>query len=207
MPDNKTNSYFVVAAIVAAELHKAMLVARTISLTASNARAFALRAGHGAAGFKALTNFIDELAIKTVNASRNINSKAATMSRIASETARLQDGIARFEKAWEKSADAHYQSSISQPIQRTQAVYADLQLQFRKQVGQLVNELDELARELRAATVLATMSRVEASASGKEFESSLDVIATNVAEAAEKIQHHVKKSQRLFSNIDGTNIR
>ena len=193
--------YFVSAAIVAAELHKAMLVAREISLTASNARALALRAGHGAAGFRAITEFIEELARKTVTASKDINGEAVKMSRTASEIARTRDALNRFHQAFEKAKGSTNLASLKPALEHTKAQFETLEATFHKQINQLIARLEELGRELRTATVLAAMSRVEASASGREFESSLNVIAENVARAAGKIQKHVKNSQQLFSEI------
>ncbi|WP_018417271.1 hypothetical protein [Teredinibacter turnerae] len=204
-PNGKT-SYFVVAAEVAAELHKATMVAKDISLTASNARALALRAGHGAAGFRALTDFIDELANKTVNASGEINQRAMSVSRLASETARLKDAVARMNKAQVRAHEAAYQQTLAPVIRKTDNAYRDVQNDYDRQIFKLIADLNELARELRTATVLAAMSRVEASASGKDFEDSLNVIANNVAQAAEKIQAHVKTSQRLFTNVQHATI-
>ncbi|WP_019606141.1 hypothetical protein [Teredinibacter turnerae] len=204
-PNGKT-SYFVVAAEVAAELHKATMVAKDISLTASNARALALRAGHGAAGFRALTDFIDELANKTVNASGEINQRAMSVSRLASETARLKDAVARMNKAQVRAHEAPFQQTLAPVIRKTDSAYRDVQNDYDRQIFKLIADLNELARELRTATVLAAMSRVEASASGKDFEDSLNVIANNVAQAAEKIQAHVKTSQRLFTNVQHATI-
>lgn len=195
------NNYFVLAAIVATELHKAMLVAREISLTASNARALALRAGHGAAGFRAITDFIDELADKTIKASREINSRAVAMSRVASESARAESALEKFEAAYRKGEDAQYLSSLDKVVARTRQQHQAGREDFNKRVWLLTNELKELGRELRTATVLAAMSRVEASQAGTEYEASLNVIAENVAEAAERIHSHVTKSQNIFSQI------
>lgn len=201
MAEHNQNQFFVSAATVAAELHKAMLVAKEISLTASNARALALRAGHGAAGFRALTEFIDELARKTVTASKEINAEAIQMSRTAAQTARSETALRKFQIAFQKGSDCKYIDSIKPSYKRTREQHQDLDRQFRTQVYQLTDYLNELGRELRTATVLAAMSRVEASASGKEFEDSLNVIAENVARSAEKIQTHVKLSQQMFSQI------
>ncbi|WP_045859351.1 hypothetical protein [Teredinibacter purpureus] len=198
---NSQNLYFVSAATVAAELHKAMIVAREISLTASNARALALRAGHGAAGFRALTEFIDELARKTINTSKEINIEAVKMSRTASETARARSALERFKAAYSKGHGNRYLSSIDDAFLKTKTHHQHLEHHFRDQIYTLTNRLGELGRELRTATVLAAMSRVEASASGKEFENSLNVIAENVAQAAERIQTHVKRSQTLFADL------
>ena len=195
------NNYFVLAAVVATELHNAMLVAREISLTASNARALALRAGHGAAGFRAITDFIDELADKTIKASREINGRAVAMSRVASESVNAATALEKFEAAYKKGKDAKYLNTLDTAVERTRQQHAMGMEDFDQRVKQLTGELSELARELRTATVLAAMSRVEASQAGVEYEASLNVIAENVAEAAERIHSHVMKSQNIFSQI------
>ena len=191
--------FFVTAAVVAAELDKAQRISKQISLTASNARALAQRAGQGAAGFKAVTDFIDELAHKTVSASKMINTQAVAISRVASRSAHAESALRRFEKVYQLAQEAPYLSSIDGAYERTQKHCKNLQHEFQSLVWKLNNDLSELARELRTAKVLSAMSRVEASHSGKEYEQSLNVIADNVAEAAAQIDQHVKHSQSLFN--------
>jgi len=195
------NRHFVAAAVVAAELHKAMIVAKEISLTASNAKALALRAGSGAAGFRALTDFIDELAKKTIYTSREVNTLAVQISKIASQTARVSFALERFEFAAQKAKTARYVESIAPACQRTQQEVQDMKRNFDKRVWQLKSKLDDIARELRTGIVLSTMSRVEATQSGKENEASLYTIAQNVADAAEKIRAHVNISQQCFAHF------
>ena len=198
---HQQRTHFVVAAIVASELHKAMLVARQIALTASNARALALRAGQGAAGFRAITEFIDDLASKTVDASQQINSRAIVISRMASESARVEATLASFNRAYKLAADAPFLSSLDTAYHKVQDEHFALQREFEEQVQGLHSALEELSRELRTAAVLSTMSRVEASQSGKQFEQPLSVIASNVGDAAGRIQNHVRQSQQLFSSL------
>ncbi len=201
MAEVKQKNYFVVAATVAAELHKAMLIAREIYLTSSNARALALRAGQGAAGFQALTDFIDELARKTTVASRDINNQAVAMSRVASETARAESALNHFKVAYIKGKDSYYLKSIDSAFSRTEENYKAMRQSFNQLASNLKNALSDLARELRTATILATMSRVEASQAGKEFENSLNTIAENVSLASQSIERHVKYAQALFGDI------
>lgn len=195
------NTFFVVTATVAAELHYAMRVAQEISLIASNARALAQRAGHRAAGFKALTGFIDELANTTVQASLQINNLAIETSRTAVMTSNNVFASQSLAKSVALAKDATYLNSIlpirDALLERSQQLSDDNQ----KQVWQLTNSLEELSRQLRTATVLSAMSRVEASQAGKEFQQQLEVIANNVASAAEKIQAHVRRSQQLFNQV------
>ena len=195
------NHTFVTAANVAAQLHHANIIANQISLTASNARALALRAGHRAAGFRSLTEFIDELARKTDAAAQRINRQAMAMSRTASETERAKNALIRFEQAYKKGEGHSYLSSVDQAKLATQERYTQLGLRFINQVEDLKTMLVELGKELRTANVLSAMSRVEAATSGKEFETSLNVIAENVAQSAQKIQDHVRQSQQLVNSI------
>ncbi|GAB1258985.1 hypothetical protein NBRC116494_34870 [Aurantivibrio plasticivorans] len=194
-------THFVVAAIVASELHKAMLVARQIALTASNARALALRAGQGAAGFRAITEFIDDLASKTVEASQQINGRAIVISRMASESARVEATLDSFKRAYTLAEDAEFLTSLAPAYSKIEAEHVELKGAFEQQVQGLHSDLEELSRELRTAAVLSTMSRVEASQSGKQFEQPLSVIASNVGDAAGKIQNHVRHSQQLFAGL------
>lgn len=201
MPQARKHQYFVAAAIVAAELHKAMIVAREISLTASNAKALALRAGSGAAGFRALTDFIDELAKKTIQTSRLVNKMAVEISRLASESARTEFTLSRFNLAKKKAGSALYVDTIEPARLRTEGEFGEMQRSFSKMVWQLQTELEDVARELRTGIVLSAMSRVEATQAGKEHEASLYTIAENVAQAAEKIRTHVTQSQQCFSGF------
>lgn len=201
MTNLNSDNHFVTAAIVAAELYKAREIANDISLTASNARALALRAGQGAAGFRAITDFIDQLAETTVKTSDIINLKAVTISQLATVTVRKRRSIESFTKAAKMSKDADYVSSIAEPIEKIKAEYAVVLREFHREVLQLSEHLDNLAREIKTASVLSAMSRVEASQSGKKFEEGLNVVADNVSNAAVQIQQHVMLSQSLCRDL------
>lgn len=193
--------YFVTAATVAAELHKAMYVARRISLISSNARALAQRAGHRAAGFRALTGFIDELANKTVQSSNQINALAIATSRAAIDSVNGHNTLQRFDRAFTLANDADHLHSLDHAYKAIDKKVEAIHNNFRTCVNKLTDALEELARELRSATVLAAMSRIEAIAAGLDYQQSLEVIADDVAHAANQIQDHVKTSQSLFAYI------
>lgn len=198
---DKKHQFFVASAVIAAELHKATIIARDISLTASNAKALALRAGSSAAGFRALTNFIDELAQKTIRSSSHVNKIAIQLSRLASASARTDFTLEKIHLAKKKAANSPHIGSITPVEMRTQSELDTMQKRFDKLVWELESELDIIARELRTAVVLSAMSRVEATQAGKEHEASLYSIAQSVAQAAEKIQAHVNQSHQRISSI------
>ncbi|NGN96969.1 chemotaxis protein [Grimontia sp. S25] len=201
MTDANADSHFVTAAVVAAELYKAREIANDISLTASNARALALRAGQGAAGFRAITDFIDQLADTTVKTSDIINLKAVTISRLATVAVRNERTMECFKKAAKISKGAAFVGTIEKPIENMKAEHAQLLRQFYREVTSLSELLENLAREIKTASVLSAMSRVEASQSGKKFEEGLNVVADNVSTAADRIQTHVMLSQSLCREL------
>ncbi|CZF86514.1 hypothetical protein [Grimontia marina] len=201
MTDLNADSHFVTAAVVAAELYKAREIANDISLTASNARALALRAGQGAAGFRAITDFIDQLADTTVKTSDIINLKAVTISRLATISVRNERTIESFSKAAKISKNAEFVDSIQAPLDEMKSEHVQLNRQFYREVTSLSELLENLAREIKTASVLSAMSHVEASQSGKKFEEGLNVVADNVSTAAERIQTHVMLSQSLCREL------
>lgn len=194
-------SYFVIAAMVASELHQATLIAQSVSLTASNARALAMRAGRSSAGFRAITEYIDELAAKTILISRQISDQAVAISRLASEGARTQAALSSFIKASELAVDAEFVNSIEKFSVRVQEEHESLMTDFDKRVWRLASDLENLSRELQTADVLSTMSKVEASQTSREYEESLTVIADSVQSAAVSIAQRVTKSQHMFSRL------
>ncbi|MEW6989603.1 hypothetical protein AADZ91_02845 [Colwelliaceae bacterium 6441] len=194
-------SYFVSAAVIAAKLDKATKVAQQLSLTASNARAVALRAGEGAAGFRPLTDFIDRLADVTVNSSKKINSLAANLSKIAAEKFRSDSALQRFGIVYNKAKDYPNITSLNTAFNRTKINQERLQRIYGKQIRQLNLELEELSGELRTAVILATLSRVEASQAGMAYQESLHNVADNVENAATIIKKHIQSSQQLVSSL------
>lgn len=194
-------SYFVSAAVIAAELDKATKVARNLTLTASNARAVALRAGEGAAGFRPLTDFIDRLANVTVKSSSAINKLAAALSKTAADKFRADGAITRFDSIYQKCADSAYIASLDIGYQRTKKAQQLLEDNYIKQLYELTCELETLKDELRTAVILATLARIEASQAGSDYQDSLNNVADNVENAAADIQTHLINSKQLVSNL------
>ncbi|PKF50797.1 chemotaxis protein [Enterovibrio nigricans] len=201
MTEATSESDFVTAAVVAAELFKAREIANNISLTASNARALALRAGQGAAGFRAITDFIDMLADSTVKTSDIINLKAVTISELATTLERMERSIEYYAKAAKSIEGCEHVSSILQPLNNMREAHGKITRQFYREVDRLSDLLENLSREIKTASVLSAMSRVEASQSGKEYEDGLNVVADNVSEAADKIQRHIMVSRSLCLDL------
>lgn len=197
-----SNNYFVSVAEIAAKLDQATHIAQRLSLTASNARAVALRAGERAAGFRPLTDFIDRLAEITIKSSRNINQLAATLSQTSAEKVRADSAIAHFKVVLIKAKDSDFISSLDEVYQRCKNKQAELDYSYRRQIDRLSDELEMLSSELRNAVILATLSRVEASQAGIQYQDALINVADNVEGAASKIKDHIKYSQQMVSTLE-----
>ncbi|WP_448567650.1 hypothetical protein [Thalassotalea ganghwensis] len=195
-------SYFVAAAVVASKLNAATHIAKNLSLTASNARAVALRAGMKAAGFRPLTDFIDRLANITISSSLQINQIAAELSKIASNKFRTDSAIGYFEKVYQKAKDSPYIDTLSSGYRRTVKEQSSLGSEYRKKLIALTNQLEQLKDELRTAIILATLSRVEASQAGPSFEEQLKNVADNVEQSADIIREYISSSLQLVSSLE-----
>ncbi|NQY86816.1 MAG: chemotaxis protein [Colwellia sp.] len=201
MSEASTN-YFVCVAEIAAKLDQATHIAQQLSLTASNARAVALRAGERAAGFRPLTDFIDRLAEITISSSKKINLLASRLSQTSADKVRADDAIEHFHAVYIKAKNSPYISSLDSQLMRCESVQEDLNRKYRRQIDQLSDELAMLSNELRNAVILATLSRVEASQAGSEYQEALINVADNVEGAAGKIKEHIKYSQQMVSILE-----
>ncbi len=198
----QTYNYFVAAAVIAARLDQATYIAKQLSLTASNARAVALRAGERAAGFRPLTDFIDRLAEITITSSRKINNLAAKLSQTSAIKVRADNAIKHFNNVYKKSTDSPFINSLDQVFNQCRKKQEFLEKEYRRQIEELSDELAMLSSELRNAVILATLSRAEASQAGVQYQEALINVADNVEGAASKIKEHIKYSQQLVSILE-----
>ncbi|RHW75886.1 chemotaxis protein [Colwellia sp. RSH04] len=197
-----SQNYFVSVAEIAAKLDQATTIAQKLSLTASNARAVALRAGERAAGFRPLTDFIDRLAEITISSSKKINQMAATLSQTSAEKVRADGAIKHFNSVYKIANESPYIDSLDEVYERCKSEQDRLEKTYRRQIEQLSEELETLSSELRNAVILATLSRVEASQAGSQYQDALINVADNVEGAAGKIKNHIKYSQQMVSTLE-----
>jgi len=197
-----SKNYFVSVAEIAAKLDQATHIAQQLSLTASNARAVALRAGERAAGFRPLTDFIDRLAEITIKSSKNINKLAAALSQTSADKERADSAIAHFNIVFLKAKDSEFIHSLDEVFERCQNKQQQLNHSYKRQIFRLSDELAMLSSELRNAVILATLSRVEASQAGIQYQDALINVADNVEGAASKIKDHIHYSQQMVTVLE-----
>ncbi len=128
-----------------AKLDQATQIAQKLSLTASNARAVALRAGERAAGFRSLTGFIDRLAEITISSSKRINQLAAILSQTSAEKVRADVAIKHFNAVYLRAKDSPYIHSLDDTYQRCSVKQQALASTYKRQIDQLNDELAMLS--------------------------------------------------------------
>ncbi|MGY3572728.1 chemotaxis protein [Vibrio sp. SCSIO 43135] len=190
---------FVIAAEVAAELNRGMEVAKRLLLVASNARALALRAGESAAGFRPITDSIDDLVRVTLEASNRINIQAQQLSKIATAGTRSGTAVERFEHVYQRAKGANHLDSLNEARANNLKEYRDISQRFSHEAKGLHEGLKTLYDELRIAQIISTMLSVEASQADEKYQAQLNTIADSVTQLAETIQAHVLQSLKLFS--------
>lgn len=189
---------FVLAAQIAAELHFATRVAERLALTAKNAHAVSARAGQQASGFRAITSYIEELAVNTITQASRISRNAIVIAAMAASRERMLVALRHFERVGLTSPEARFLHSIAPPMQRTAQSLQVLEKAFFSRLLQLELQLEDTQQQIRAAAIISSTSKVEAALAGS-FKSQLEVIAENIATSADSIKGHLQTARKLLA--------
>ncbi len=189
------------AASIAAQLEKAIKVAKEISLASNNAGVLAVRAGNDAAGFGALAEFLDQLARKTIQASDEINQQAMAISKLTSNTVRTQAALEKYDVAIHKAQEYRHVKSLEPTFTAIKQEASGKNEDIGRRIKALSRRLEDLKQELDVGKVLASMSMVEASQAGKEFIEPLTDNAKNISSAIGRIEVYVNEALKLVKSI------
>ncbi|MCP3674185.1 MAG: hypothetical protein GY829_06905 [Gammaproteobacteria bacterium] len=195
---NKTQA-FVVLAKISRELFLATKTAQEVSLIAKNARALTVRAGDKVLGFKAITNFIDDLATTTIQLATTINRQALEVATLAAELQRKLYGLKQFDRVL-NDEKAVYRESCRGPRQILQREVEDNQREQKMQLNRLISNLSDIQQEIRSAGIIALNAKVE-SAKSPEYQASLDVIADDILHSTNQIKTRIDRSQSIIKMI------
>lgn len=185
--------FFVNTAACVGALCRVQQTAAELSLAAKNAKAIAYRAGTKAIGFKPLTDFIDEMGRDTSRLVAEINATALRVARRAVDEVRLQEACLRFERAQQNLELA---DSYLQQVQLT--LQEDLiasRHEIARGLHRLLDLLSDINHRMRAAAVISTRARVEATQAG-DYESGLRLVADTVERSATTIRSIVSRCDR-----------
>ncbi len=196
---------FVTAAEISAHLYFATQVAKRISLTAKNARAITVRAGQQAAGFKAITDFIEDLAKSTISSAEIINDIAVKISRMATEQAKNDQALDYFNKVINHSSRPEFIDSIQKAQSDTQGITQQFEAAFTRELSTLAIHLEETSKQIRSANIIASTSKIEASQSGN-FQLELETIAHDIEGAAKEIRFQINEAEKLLVQSGSSQI-
>ena len=190
---------FVALAMISRELYLATNKAQDVSLIAKNARALAVRAGDKVLGFKAITDFIDDLATSTIQMAHDINIQALEVANIGADLQRREYALEQFEIVLQQK-DIKYIDSCRLARDQLQAEVKRILKEQRRKINHLISNLTDIQQEIRSAGIIALNAKVE-SAKSHEYQSSLDVIADNILVATDQIKARIAQSQAIINTI------
>nr|WP_168711015.1 hypothetical protein [Ningiella ruwaisensis] len=194
--------FYINAAAVAAQLHKAKKIAQRVMLASSNAGVLAFRAGQSAAGFGALTSFISELAKKTVKMSDEINTIAIDISKLSTYSLSTQSASEKMhwvmKNAERSSHNSAHIESLVKPMMQVDALLEEQEMAIAAKVRQLSEQLSEMKKELSSAKIIGTMSLMESTQAESQHRAALADNAKNIVDAATEIEQHVDTSLALM---------
>lgn len=194
----KTEAY-VALANISRELFLATKTAQEVSLIAKNARALTVRAGDKVLGFKAITNFIDDLASTTISLATTINRQSLEVATLAAELQRRLYGLEQFERVL-NDKKATYRESCRGPQQVLQRVVDQNQSEQKLKLNRLISNLSDIQQEIRSAGIIALNAKVE-SAKSPEYQASLDVIADDILHSTNLIKERIDRSQSIIKTL------
>ena len=200
MSESNTENILIIAASVTAELSKVKKIAKEMSIAVMNAKAISHRAGEAALGFRPITDFIDEMAQDVMQLVIKISKEAFHLSQMAVERAHIIDANEQYSRVLKNAKDAPHIDSLNPAVKIIQEEYLGYQENLIKHIIALILLLEEIQSSTKGSQVLSTTSRVEASSAGA-FRASLEVVATNLEEATDKIRSLVKNNRNKLDNV------
>lgn len=184
-------SPFVLAAILAGRLYRMLETARSMNISSSNAKGISIRGGDKTAGFKPITDFISEMVKDTIDISSKINNTALLFSITAVNEKRTVAALNSFNRAKSRTEDparaASMQNRLS-PLQDKIQRYREHQCRYCKDLEVL---FDDVTQRIRAARIIVTNSRTEASRAG-EYQANLFSIADDLEYCSQRIADEIK---------------
>jgi len=196
---HKKEEAFVVLAKISRELYLATKTAQEVSLIAKNARALTVRAGDKVLGFKAITNFIDDLATTTIQLATTINKQALEVATLASQLQRKLYGLEQFDRIL-NDEKAVYRDSCIKPRKILLTEIERNEREQKQQLNRLESNLSDIQQEIRSAGIIALNAKVE-SAKSPEYQASLDVIADDILDSTNHIKERIDRSQSIMKMI------
>ena len=110
--DTSQHTSFLIAALLAGRLYRVLSIAKIMSISSSNAKGISIRGGTLTAGFKPITDFINDMATDTISISARINATSLNFSIKSVNELRAQSVLHDFQKVIDRLDDHTHQDRL-----------------------------------------------------------------------------------------------
>jgi len=183
----RQNKIIVGTATIAADLHKIMLIAWTVSIAAKNALIISAQAGETARGFQPITRYIDEITRSTLDNTERVEQQSIQLTRFSARYLYTLDATRRYQQIFRQAVDAQYLATLQPAFDKCRTRLTEEQQSLSRHLQVLILYLEELDQNMREALAVAALCRIEASRAG-EFRQNLSAVSDDLDKAARKIQ-------------------
>jgi len=197
---------FVISALLAGRLYRMLEITKVMSISSSNAKCISIRGGDKTAGFKPITDFISEMARDTISISSKINIVALQFSTTAVKEQRTSIALLKFNRVIEKLESKEKVKSLTlltDTLKNTIAVFKKDQSSDCKYLASL---FDDISQRIRAARVIVTNSRTEASRAG-EYQTNLFAIANDLQDCSDRISDEIKICKAYLDDLTKITVK
>jgi len=182
---------FIISALLAGRLYRMLEITKVMNISSSNAKCISIRGGEKTAGFKPITDFISDMARDTISISTKINAVALQFSITAVNEKRVNIALINFNKVISKLDSASKAKKLSLVIDELNLKVDELKKSQSNDCKYLSSLFDDISQRIRAAKVIVTNSRTEASRAG-EYQTNLFAIANDLESCSDSISNHIK---------------
>jgi len=191
---------FVISALLAGRLYRMLEITKVMSISSSNAKCISIRGGDKTAGFKPITDFISEMAHDTISISSKINNIALQFSTTAVQEQRASVALMKFSRVVDQLENKAKAKALTVIINELKSNISSFKQDQYKDCKCLVSLFDDISQRIRAARVIVTNSRTEASRAG-EYQTNLFAIANDLQNCSELISDEIKICKSYLKNL------
>ncbi|VAW58966.1 hypothetical protein MNBD_GAMMA11-1907 [hydrothermal vent metagenome] len=178
-------------------------ITKVMYISSSNAKCISIRGGDKTAGFKPITEFISEMARDTISISSKINEIALNFSITAVNEKRTNIALFNFNKVLEQLESHSKAKSLAGIIDSLLINIDRLKKSQFDDCKRLSSLFDDISQRIRAAKVIVTNSRTEASRAG-EYQTNLFAIANDLENCSDTIAREIKLCRTCLDELAQT---
>lgn len=200
MNDNVQTPSFLIAALLAGRLHRVLIIAKRLAINSSNAKGISIRGGDKTVGFKPISDFIGDMAKETISISSKINTTALNFSITAVNEKRAISALDNFTRVIKQLESQSKKDSLEAVVDKINKKLHQYKTEQTAYCKELTASFDDINQRIRAAKIIVTNSRTEASRAG-EYQTNLFSIANDIETCSESISDEIKICQNHLTDL------